>query len=181
MRFVNRLRSCVLTPLMVLVILAPGIGFCLSEEEIFNWVAERMEIYEQYVMPEVRMVDKEGIQAAFIEGNKNSYMRWKIEYGQDKAEKILNDYLKEIVGLFNGKDQTIYVGLFIDPCKQQAVLAHEFVHYYQYITKGSIEPGAFQEDICRFAREIEAYSIEKEFMETFCQEENALPVAAEND
>lgn len=181
MRFMYRLRFCVLTPLMALVILAPGIGFCLSEEEIFNWVADRIEIYEHYVIPEVNIVDKESIQAAFIESNKNSYMRWEIEYGRDKAEKFLKDYLKEIVGLFNGKNQTIYVGSFIDPCKQQAVLAHEFVHYYQYATKGAIEPGAFQEDIRRFAREIEAYTIEKEFMETFCQEDKPLAVTAGND
>lgn len=169
-----------LITLILLIIFAPGVGYCLSEEEIFEWVANRMEIYEQYPMPQIQTVDKAGIQAAFIQGNKNSFLRWKIEYGQDKAEKILNDYLNEIVGLFNGRDQTIYVGSFIDPCKQQAVLAHEFVHYYQHMTKGAIEAGAFQEDIRRFAREIEAYSIEQELMEVLCPDNDTLVVSTDD-
>lgn len=167
--------------LILLIILAPGAGYCLSEEEIYEWVANQMEIYEQYIMPQIQIVDKAGIQTAFIQGNKNSFLRWKIEYGQDKAEKILNDYLNEIVGLFNSKDQAIYVGSFINPCRQQAVLAHEFVHYYQHMTKGAIETGAFQEDIRRFAREIEAYGIEQEFMEAFCPDNGTLVVSTEDD
>ena len=166
--------------LMASAILTPGIGYCLSDEEIFAWVANQLDINETYSMPTVNLVDKQGIQKAFVEGNRNGYMRWENQYGKDKADEILKVYLDEIVGLFNEKSRSIFVATFMSPCRQQAVLAHEFVHFFQYVTEGPVVPGTFQEDIARMTREMKAYAIEKRFEEYVCQEDNLPPVASQS-
>lgn len=167
------------TLLAILVMLTPGIGHCQSNEEIFNWVADQIGITEAYTMPTVQFVEKKGIQKAFIEGNRNGYRRWESHYGKDKAAEILKVYLDEIVGLFNEKSKTIFIGTFIAPCKQRAVLAHEFVHFFQYVTDGPIAPGSFQEDISRLSREMKAYSVQDTYEESFCQEDNLPQVATQ--
>jgi hypothetical protein len=167
------------TLLAILAMLTPGIGHCQSTEEIFNWVADQMGMIDDIAMPTVQFVGKKGIQKAFIEGNRNGYRRWESHYGKDEAAKILKTYLDEIVGLFNEKSQTIFIGTFIDPCKQRAVLAHEFVHFFQYIKDGPIAPGSFQEDISRLSREMKAYSIQDKYEENFCQEDHIPQVATQ--
>jgi hypothetical protein len=165
-------------PFVLLTLLSPQISYGLSEDEIFAWVANRMEIQQDYIKPSVTLVDKPGIQKAFIEGNRKGYLRWESEYGRDRAQEILKGYLDEIVGLFIDKTQSIYVATFVSPCKQRAVLAHEFAHYFQYVTEGPILPGSFQEGIGHMTRELEAYRIEKDFAEAFCEDHGLLPVAS---
>jgi hypothetical protein len=175
---VSTRRWC-LAALALFIVMVPAVGHCLSKEDIFAWVAARMNLHETHAIPTVMFVDKTDIQQAFIEGNRNGYLRWEKEYGKNKAEKILQSYLDDIVGLFNDKTRIIYVGSFMSPCKQQAVLAHEFTHYYQFVRQGPVPHGDVQEDLLRLSREMEAYAIEKQFEEAFCAD-NWNAVVARN-
>lgn len=177
MNYMIKTRRRILVALALFILAGPATGYCLSNEDIFAWVAYQMKIQEAYTMPAVSLVDKAGIQKVFIEGNRNGYLRWEKQYGKSKADEILKGYLEEIVGLFNDKTQIIYVGSFMSECRQRAVLAHEFVHYFQFVVHGPIPQGAFEEDMRRLAREMEAYKIEKEFEEAFCPQDKIPPVA----
>ena len=161
-----------ISPYIVLVLVwAPSPGYCLSNETIFQWVISQMDVDQAISTPAVTFADRDNLQQAFRQGNRKAYLRWESQYGPDKAAEILNEYLTNIVGLFNEEDQTIYVAAFISPCKRQAVLAHEFVHYIQHITRGVIPPGTYNEDLHRLAREMEAYGFESRFVEAYCPEE----------
>jgi hypothetical protein len=78
-------------------------------------------------------------------------------------------------------DLSIYVGTFVDPCRQKAVLAHEIVHYFQQLTDGIIPVGAYQEDMKRMAREMQAYGIEERYTEFFCIGEASTPTSDRSD
>ena len=177
MKFKIKAHRRILVAMALFILAGPATGYCLSNENIFAWVAAQMDIQVAYTMPTVAFVDKASIQKVFIEGNRNGYLRWEKEYGKSKAEEILKDYLEDIVGLFNDKTRIIYVGSFMSDCRQRAVLAHEFVHYFQFVSHGPIPQGAFEEDMRRLAREMEAYKIEKEFEEAFCPQDKIPAVA----
>ncbi len=144
-------------------------GYCLTPEEIFLWVAQEMAIEDAYAMPPIRFVDKEKLCAAFKNGNRKAYLRWESEYGELQAEKIMKVYLKGVVGMFKPQTETVYVGSFLAPCRQQAILAHELTHYFQHLSKGSVNPDGYEADTRHLIREMEAYKIEKRFTKLFCE------------
>lgn len=135
---------------------------------IYMWVANEMQVDSVPAMPQIHFVEKIELQAAFKEGNQNSYLRWEAEYGEVRAKHILNKCLKEMVGLFVPKTETIYVDALLPPCRQKAVLAHEMSHFFQHITQGVISPDQYNADMEHLYREMQAYKIEKEYMETHC-------------
>ena len=147
---------------------APAYSNEIDNVAISQWVAQTMGHTESFDLPTIHFVKKTDLGIAFKEGNENAYYRWEKQYGQTKAQMILTEYLDNIVGLFNETSYTIFVGTFISECSQQAVLAHELVHYFQHLEEGVIQAGVYQEDIMRLKRELEAYKIEKEYRETFC-------------
>lgn len=136
--------------------------------EIFMWVANEMQIDTAQAMPKILFVEKTELQAAFIEGNQKAFLRWEAEYGKVQAQRILDQYLEGVLGLFVPQTETIYVNTFLSPCRQQAILAHEITHFFQHLTHGVISPDQYGADMEHLVREMEAYKIEKKFMETHC-------------
>ena len=121
-------------------------------------------------MPIRHFVDKATLGLAFEVGNKQSYFRWQEEYGEAEADRMMEKYLNNIVGLFNERTEIVYVGNFMDTCSQEAIFAHEMVHYFQHVTEGVIEPGSYEEEMQRLRREMEAYNIEEKYRNAFCKE-----------
>lgn len=99
--------------------------------EIFNWVKKEMKITENYSPPLINMVSQKELQEIFRENNQELFQSWKEEYGPIEAKKIIDNYLNEILGLFDPKTGNIYVGEFIDKCQRNAVTAHEIAHDLQ--------------------------------------------------
>ena len=153
---------------------APADSDDIDKKAIGRWVARQKSHTEPFELPTIHFVDKTDLGIAFTEGNENAYYRWEKQYGQTEAQKILSEYLDNIVGLFNEKSYTIYIGTFMSECSQRAVLAHEMVHYFQHLKEGVIPAGTYQEGIMRLKREMEAYQIEKEYRQTFCSDEESL-------
>lgn len=153
------------------ILLWYGQGYCETNEEIYAWTVQQSKVTGTYEMPDIRFVDKEELKAAFKKGSENSYLRWEDEYGTDEAKKIMKEYLEGIVGLFDEKTRIIYVGNFMNQCRQQAVLAHELTHYLQNVTQGRIDPDSYGADNLYMMREWQAYTIEDRFTAAFCPEE----------
>jgi hypothetical protein len=144
-------------------------GYCLTSEEIFNWVAHELSIQNTYEMPVVLFVDKETLADAFRQGNKKAYRLWQAKYGSAQAEQIMLQYLNDVIGLFEPKSQTIFIGDFLSDCRAQAVTAHEFVHFFQNITHPFGDEKQYAEESMHLFRELQAHSIEYRFMELFCE------------
>jgi hypothetical protein len=136
--------------------------------QIFNWVADEMQINSVPSMPKILFVEKKVLQTVFINGNHKSYLRWEAEYGEAQAQRILNKYLEGVLGLFVPQTETIYVETSLPPCRRQAILAHEITHYFQHKIQGVISPDKYGADLEHLVREMHAYKIENKYTETFC-------------
>jgi hypothetical protein len=119
-------------------------------------------------MPEIAIVPRNELQKAFLEGNEKSLKRWAGTYGEEKGNEIMDQYLKEVIGLFNPKTHTIHVGGFLEPCKQESIVAHELAHYFQTAENGTVDLQSRGGGEIRLRNEMEAGMIENEFKETFC-------------
>jgi hypothetical protein len=146
----------------------PGPALCLSPEEIYNWVANELEIKKDYPMPEIRIVQRKELQTEFRKGSEKSFKRWAGMYGDETASEIMDTYLKEVIGLFNPKAKVIYVGSFMEPCRQESIIAHELTHYFQVMENGTPSIGSYQGDTLRYSQEMKAGKIGNQFRETFC-------------
>ncbi|MCP4748469.1 MAG: hypothetical protein GY874_20395 [Desulfobacteraceae bacterium] len=139
-----------------------------SPYDTYLWVAKQMNIKTIPQMPEIRFVGKKELQKAFIKGNKESYMRWETEFGHIQAQKIMDRYLKVVVGLFIPKTETVYICNTLSPCRRAAVLAHEMCHFFQHIAHGVIDPNEYEADALHMVREKQAYKIEGQYQDSFC-------------
>jgi hypothetical protein len=141
---------------------------CSSHEEIFKWVAKQLEISKDYSMPEIKMVSKKELRKIFSKSSEKSLKRWAQDFGEEEADKMMNRYLKQVIGLYIPETKAIYVGRFLDECKRKSILAHELTHYFQDMTEGKIDPQSFDADLMYLRNELEASRIEKKFLKTFC-------------
>jgi predicted SprT family Zn-dependent metalloprotease len=137
-------------------------------KDVYAWVAEEMDISTIPPLPRIRFVDKDDLRAAFEQSNHPSFIRWQAQYGQPRARQIMNRYLQDIVGLFVAHSNTVYVYALLPPCRRRAILAHELCHYFQYVTKGKINPDRYDADILHMLREMEAYKLEKKYQDGHC-------------
>jgi hypothetical protein len=102
----------------------------MSPEEIFEWVAAELQIENNYEMPVVLFVDTETLAEKFIANDQETIRSWKARYGSAAAEEIIQCYCSGILGIFDCRTQTVFIGNFIEECRAQAVLAHELIHYF---------------------------------------------------
>ncbi|NNF98350.1 MAG: hypothetical protein HKM93_03155 [Desulfobacteraceae bacterium] len=151
-----------------LLLLIPTSASSMTAEKIFEWVIRTMEIEESTPLPTIRFVDKEELHAIFRQSNQNSFQRWAEKYGSEQAEKIINTYLTEVIGLFDPKNGVVYVGDFLGTCEKQVILAHELTHYLQDRFHGTITPDSWNADTIHLMREMEAYGIDEKFENEFC-------------
>jgi Zn-dependent peptidase ImmA (M78 family) len=167
-----KVYTCVLYPLLVLIILpaSNGLGDGLNTEAVFAWTIRQMRIVDHYELqlPAIRVVSKATLRKTFVASSHKSFQRWQAMYGMDRAQQILEKYLHDIVGMFDPQTRVIYVGRFLSPCRQQAVLAHELVHFFQHQTILAAAIEAYDPDTVNMIREMEAYQIQHRFMEQNC-------------
>lgn len=148
----------------------PVSGAGKTPDEIFNWVADVMEVKEVHPMPSITFLDKAELQSTFKKLNKKSKTKWEETYGEHKANQILQMYLKELVGLFEPKTKNVYIGSFLESCRQEAILAHELTHYFQIVLdRQYADYISVQEQGLHFQRELEAYAMEKRYRRFFCK------------
>ena len=153
--------------LPVTMLIPPALS--VSHDEIFKWVFDELSITNNYSMPEILLVSKKELQIVFKDNTGQSYKRWSQMYGSEEAERILDFFLKEVIGLFNPDTKKIYVGSFLDGCKQEAIVAHELTHYFQFMQHGKIDPNMGGADIIQMKNEFQAEKIESKYIQTFCQ------------
>lgn len=147
----------------------PGVVQATSHKEIFNWVAKQMETDKDYPMPQIKIVSKEELQRVFSKFSEKSVKRWAESLGEEEADRIMARYLNEVIGLFVPETKIIYVGNFLNPCKQSSIVAHEITHYFQCMKHGKIDPHSFNADLIYLGNELEASKIENLFLKTFCE------------
>jgi hypothetical protein len=150
--------------------MSPGLGHSLTPEDVFTWTMQQMNIEHPVSQPGVKWVGSAELQNVFIENNRKAYLQWKRQYGPDEADAIMRTFLNEILGMFVVETQEVFVGDFLEPCRRQAILAHEYVHYLQLVTRGA-DPAETENERLRWARELEAQTIEKLFIQQFCASE----------
>ncbi len=134
--------------------------------EIFNWVKQQMKIDEDYSSPLIQMVSQKRLQEIFKESNQKAFQSWREEYGPTKAQKMIDMYLKELIGLFDPKTRNIYVGEFMNKCKRNSIIAHEMTHDLQE-KQGILNH--LPEDDKHFFRELQAEKIQREYIRQFCE------------
>ena len=154
---------------LLILLLCHSTGHSMTPEEIFEWVASELQIEIDYEMPVVIFIDKETLADKFIQNNQKTIRVWINRYGQAQAEKILQTYCNDIRGIFDQRSQSVYIGNFLKGCRAQAVLAHEFVHYFQNITHEFENEAQSMQEIMYLFRELQACSIEDRFVELFCE------------
>lgn len=167
-----KIRLRVVLSVVALALFWQEPGYCLEQMEIFAWVAGRMDIADSGSLPEIHYVDKAELQAAFTRANRNSYLRWESRFGPHEAERILNTYLQELAGIYDPDSKTIYLGRFLAPCDQEAILAHELTHYLQVRQDGKVEQGRHDTENIQLKREMQAGAIEQRYRENFCKDEH---------
>lgn len=168
MKYLNKTLVCLIFSLMLPIFLCASPARGISLEKIFNWVAIELKVKKDYPMPEIRIVPREELQRVFRKATEKSLNRWAGIYGKEEADNIMNQYLKQIIGLFVPKTKVIYVGSFMEPCKQESIIAHEITHYFQFVENGEVGPSKYNADDIHMFRELEASVVEKRFMKTFC-------------
>lgn len=156
--------------LPVTILATPALS--VSHEEIFIWVVDELSIVKDYSMPKILLVSKKELQFVFKENTERSYQRWSQMYGNDEADRILDFYLQEVIGLFDPDTRKIYVGSFLDPCKLESIVAHELTHYLQFMQHGKIDSDMYGAEHIRAKNEIQAEIIENKYIKTFCPQFN---------
>jgi hypothetical protein len=160
---------------VVIAVLTAGNGFCQSEEEIFIWTGKAFGVDANITMPEVHWVGQVDLQNVFVKNNQAAYMRWQNKHGVAQAREIMDQYLSDIVGLYSPKTNIVYVGTFLDACRKEAILAHEFTHFFQQFYEGEVTGwGEESEATMRMVREMEAYKIESLYQQILCQTNEKL-------
>lgn len=139
-----------------------------SYETIFRWVSAELKIDKEYPMPVIHRVSRETLQELFRQHNEKSYKQWVKDFGEDKAREALNLYLREVIGLFNPESKVIYVGGFMEPCKFDAIVAHEITHYFQIVAEGAVDSGWEGLGEIKFFRELQAEALGEKYVKTFC-------------
>jgi hypothetical protein len=162
-------KSCVAIGLFLLLLLGTtNQAHCRDNEIIVKWVAAKLRVGNNYAMPKINFVDRTQLGCLFTAGSKGLMTRWAAHQGQDDAEKLMKLYLESVAGLFDPKTQTIYVGKFLSPCRQKAILAHEATHFFQNIVRGPIRGAGMAAEMMLMQRELEASAIEAEYEDQFC-------------
>lgn len=138
-----------------------------TNHEIFRWVLGELNIQKSYPVPQVQLVSRETLQRVYRKNNETALKRWIGRYGHQRANEIMDLYLNELIGLCIPKTCEIYVGNFLEPCRQKAVAAHELTHYIQILEQGPIDPGAKGAGDQFLFNELQAAQIEREFLNVF--------------
>ncbi|MCJ8498977.1 hypothetical protein [Desulfatitalea alkaliphila] len=152
------------------LLLPAAIAEAPSEEAaVLAWTLRQMGIGAAVALPPVHRVSKDELATVFVRSNRRAYLRWENQYGPDRARMILRGYMDDILGLYDTRTGTVYVGRFLDPCRGQAILAHEFTHHIQHTLRGSIiDIGDGSATILYWRREREAERVEQAYLNAFC-------------
>lgn len=155
------------TFITILISAATTMGF--TDKEIYNWVANELNIQNQYKMPAIQYVTKEKLGETFKKNNEKSFKRWADQYGEEKASELINFYINEVIGLYIPKTNDLYVGDFIEPCIKEAVVAHELTHFFQNKKDGPVDPDSADAANVHLYREMQGSHIERKFIAEFCK------------
>lgn len=166
------IRKAVLLASLVFLLCA-GHAYSSSTNDIFHWVAIQLDTVFDGNVPEIKTVDKPTLKSVFQKNNRKSFLRWQARYGKLEAQRIMSIYLREIIGLFDPKSNTIYIADWLDPCRHQSTLAHEATHFFQYKTRELENQTEISAANQRLRWEIEAHQIEQRFIELHCTEYEA--------
>lgn len=149
-----------------------GVEEGIDPEIVFNWVREQMQAPSDVPPPQIHFVDRLQLRQLFETRSKQSFQNWQAAYGSGHARQIMKDYLKDVVGIFIPESQTVFVGRFLSPCRQKAILAHELTHYFQHHAQSESDRAmaVFDPEAMNMILEMEAYKIENHYMERFCPE-----------
>ena len=164
-----KIKSIITSIILFLLINSPA--FCLSEKEIFEWVAKEMKIEKQYPIPEIYYISREALQIFWMSRNEKTYNRWVNEYGEKKANELWGFCLRNMVALFDPKTTNIYIGNFMERCDLESRVAHEIVHYFQQMTDGVIIHEDDTDGNKYLFREMQATKFERIFKQQFCTED----------
>jgi len=172
MKYINRITICFALCFILPMCIGIGPAFGLSNEEIFGWVTGQLKIDGAYPMPTVNLVSQSELQTIYRNRTARSYKRLAAAHGEKKAEEIMDDCLKNVIGLFVPETQKLYVGRFLEPSKRDSIVAHEFTHYFQFVQDGPLDPRSANADLKYLFNEMQASMIENEFKRTFSGEFN---------
>jgi hypothetical protein len=151
-----------------LVVFRIDLAYSESPEEIIQWVAGQLNVDIPTQKPDIKTVDQQTLQMVFQRNNRKSYLRWQARYGRRQADRILNLYLHEIIGLFDSQTNTIYIADWIAPCRLRSTVAHEATHFFQYKTRPMENRSEITATNQRLRWEIEAHQIEQRFIQLHC-------------
>ncbi len=158
--------SVLLTLFLILSVFSQG--YCSDTENIVRWVASQLRVGNNYAMPQIHFIGKTELGRLFAAGSDGLMTRWAAEQSSADAEQLMNLYMNSVVGLYEPKTRIIYVGNFLSPCRQKAIVAHEVTHYFQNVMRGPIRGEGMAAEMLLMQREMEASIIETKYEEAHC-------------
>lgn len=149
-------------------VLTCGTALARTTDEIYGWVEVQLKLEAKYPVPVINFVSRQELREAYRDYNAKAFKSWSGDYGDDVAIRMMDFYLDNVVGLFIPENGRILVGNFMAPCRQEAVAAHEMVHYIQEMKSGRIAPNDYNAVDRQMFREMQGSKIEAAYIEAFC-------------
>jgi len=151
-------------------------------ESVYNWTLntmifelpfkpnqEQISILSKLTRPKIYFVTKERLQKEWLDRIKNSILRWKKEYGKEKAQEYVNYYLREIRAFFCPLAKEIFISDIMVGIKRDSMIAHQIAHYFQDVL---MLPHPDCNDENKFLyREMQAQQIQDIYMEEMKNDE----------
>ncbi len=149
------MKKLLMTILLGLALIVPSITFAkTSDGNVLRWVEEQMEIEQSYPLPEIYRLPEDELREL---------------YCALVAECVSVDtYPRHIMAFYHTKKDIIFLTDYEDECWEEAVLAHELVHYIQ----DKIYKAANETHIGQAYMEAQAYAAMEFYDEEFCKEED---------
>lgn len=158
--------------LFIFIMLCSGNSFALTNEDVLNFVAKEMNIEYQagdVLSLKIYFVDQKILKSEFDKINKRTFHLLSAKYGTETAKGIISKIYNNINGIFNPNTNTIYIRKSLTGCRKYSILAHEMAHFFQFNIKNTpAEIKNIPRHIICKTREVEAYNIEKRFLEIYC-------------
>ena len=138
---------------------------------VYKWTEYHFNASEHYEMPDIKYTPIMEIRYIFLYRNRKVYAEWFRDYGEEITDDSMNEYLSNVVALYDVKTTTVYVHEYIRPkCERYAFLAHEFTHYLQDMYHGKLDKDDMFYDMLFLEREREAYKIQNIFINQMCRQ-----------
>jgi len=161
------MTGLIIIGLFFLSILLMGCASTLPQSQvgqIYQWVQDETGLAGPEAVPPIVWCNADQLYNIWdhLTLNSSSYK----ELGEEEGQ-LYRQYIKEskICGLFDRKSMIIYMGNFHPAWEVGSIVAHELMHYLQWLNRDTSEDLEYYEWARAFRWESQAYGIQDRYLE----------------